>query len=165
MAYAATYKRRALAALFDIKGENKDVVNWCGDHLPPLPKNANSRTKVDAKQLYFIGPDHWILHSDLAEEDTLEQVLKPTEAPSSVSIVKISDTMAFFDVTGADADQVMATACPMDLHPSVFGDDSVSFTEVFSLRALVMRSPQGFVFAVEQSYGAMIENYLGRALR
>lgn len=165
MAYTATYERRELAALFDIKGKSKDVLDWCGAHLPPLPKHANSYTTIDTKNLYFVGPDHWILHSELSEEVALEAALKPTEAPSFVSIVKVSDTMALFDVTGADAEQVMATACPMDLHPSVFSADAVSFTEMFGLRALVLRSPQGFAFAVEQSYAVMVEDYLGRALR
>ena len=95
----------------------------------------------------------------------MEAALKPADAPANISIVKISDTLAFFEVVGVDADQIMAIACPMDLHPSVFGSNDVSYSEVFGLRALIMRRGDGFEFAVEQSFGTMIEDYLRRALR
>ena len=165
MAYDVTYKRLALSALFDLKGSSKDIWKRSGEYLPARPEKHNSRGVDGTRQIWFIGPDHWILRDDLSQEEALETALKPAEAPSNISIVKISDTLAFYEVVGADADQIMAIACPMDLHPLAFGYNDVSYSDVFGLRAIIMRRDDGFEFAVEQSFGTMIEDYLQRALR
>ncbi len=165
MAYDVTYKRLALSALFDLKGSSKAIWKRSGEYLPSRPEKHNSRSVDGTRQIWFIGPDHWILRDDLSQEEALETALKPAEAPSNISIVKISDTLAFYEIVGADAHQIMAIACPIDLHPLVFGNNDVSYSDVFGLRAIIMRRDDGFEFAVEQSFGTMIEDYLQRALR
>lgn len=77
--------------------------------------------------------------------------------------MRVSDTLTFFDITGPDAGEIMSIACPLDLHHTVFGDLDVTFTEVFGLKALLLRAIGGFEFAVEQSFGDMIADYLARA--
>ncbi|MBE1285205.1 MAG: sarcosine oxidase subunit gamma [Rhodobacteraceae bacterium] len=164
MPYDARYTRQGLSALFDLKGAMPDVRSWCGEAVPDFPATPNTRTEKDGRSLWFIGPNHWILRAPIEEEGHLDADLRPTEAPAEVSVVRISDTLTFFSVEGADAAQVMAVACPLDLHPSVFGPDAVTYTEVFGLKALVMQKGAGFEFAVEQSFGDMIDDYLTRAL-
>ncbi|MGI9388411.1 MAG: sarcosine oxidase subunit gamma, partial [Boseongicola sp.] len=63
-----------------------------------------------------------------------------------------------------DADQIMSIASPLDLHPSVFPENGATFSEVFGLKALILRQPEGFCVAVEQSFGDMIEDYFARAM-
>ncbi len=163
MRYDVSIARRGAFALFDLKGSEGSVRSWAGDALPSLPDRPNSRTEKDGTDLFFIGRDHWILRARLDREETFEVQLKPADCPPDISIVNVSDTMAFFQITGPDADQVMAIACPLDLHKSVFAPDAVTFTEVFGLKALVLRLEIGFEFAVEQSFGDMIDDYLTRA--
>ncbi len=163
MRYDVKCTRGGLSALFDLKGSQADLWGWAGDHLPPMPERPNTLTRTGGRSLYHIGPGHLILRADIADEETLERALAPAAAPPQVSIVRVSDTLTFFTVTGSDADQVMAIACPLDLHPAVFGDGAVSFTEAFGLKALVLRCAGGFECAVEQSYGDMMQDYLSRA--
>jgi sarcosine oxidase subunit gamma len=61
------------------------------------------------------------------------------------------DISALFDLKGDD------------LHPSAFSDTAVTFTEVFGFKALFHRAAGGFEFAVDQSFGAMVLDYLARA--
>lgn len=160
MAYDVTITRLPLQALFDLKGGADAVQKWCGKALPPLPARANSFSEKSGRTLQWIGPDHWILRAEIGEEDALLAALRPEAAPTEVSVVLISDTLAFFTVTGPDAEQVLAVATPLDLRD--LADDSVTLTEAFGTKAVVRRIAGGYELAFDQSYAAMIAEYLDR---
>jgi len=161
-AYDVTVTRLPLRAVFDLRGPQPALADWC-DGLPDFPAEPNRSTANDRMTLCHIGANRWLLLADLAAETPLLAALRPAEAPPHISIVRISDTLTFFAIAGPDAAEVMAMGCPMDLHPSVFGPDATSFTEVFGLRALVRRSDGGFDVAVDRSYADLIDDYLTRA--
>ncbi|NVO58443.1 sarcosine oxidase subunit gamma [Rhodobacteraceae bacterium B1Z28] len=163
MSYDIQITRQSLNALFDLKGASAAIESWAGNALPNLPDQPNSRTEKEAVELYHIGRDHWIARAPVGQEEALEARLKPNDCPADVSIVRISDTLTFFRVTGSQAGEVMAIACPLDLHDSQFGDDTVTYTDLFGLKALVMRCKDGYELAIEQSFGDMVEDYLARA--
>lgn len=160
MPYDVIIERLAPFALYDLKGSAQALKDWTGI---TLPNAANRLTHSDTTKLCHIGPSHWFLRAPLAEEEGLEQALKPTDAPPDISIVRISDTQTFFRITGPDAAQVVSIGCPVDLFKTNFPKDAVSFTEFFQLKALILRAPDGFEIAVEQSFGNMIADYLNRA--
>lgn len=164
MAYTVSIKRLPIYALFDLKGSKSALNRWVGDGLPNFPDTPNHLNRCDDVALCSIGPCRWLLIADLDQEAILEGKLKPDRAPPDISIVRISDTQTFFQVTGEDAEQVLSIGTPLDLHPAVFGDDAVSRTEFFGVSALMRRTTGGFEVAVEQSFGDMIEDYLTRAL-
>ena len=164
MSYDVTFRRCGLTALFDLKGVAEAVTAWVGDALPDFPNRPNHRSEKDGAEVFYIGRDHWITRAPLEQEEALEARLNPTNCPADISIVRVSDTMTFFRVTGPDAGEIMAIACPLDLHDTVFGPDAVTYTEVFGLKALVMRCQDGFEFAVEQSFADMIDDYVARAM-
>lgn len=161
MAYDVTIARLPLQALFDLKGRAEAVAAWCGKALPPMPARPNSATEAAGCMLQWIGPDHWILRADIAREDALLAALRPDEAPADLSVVLISDTLAFFAITGPDADHLLAVATPLDLRG--LSEDSATMTEAFGTKALTRRIPGGYEMAFDQSYAAMVADYLGRA--
>lgn len=163
MPYTARIDRLPLFALFDLKGPQAVLGDWC-NVLPPFPDAPNTLTRFDGTELCHIGPDHWLLRAALAAEPGWEEALRPGEAPPEISIVRISDTLTVFRITGPDAGEVMSIGCPLDLHPDVFGEAAVSYTEFFGLKALVLRCEGGFDCAVEQSFGDMIADDLRRAM-
>ena len=164
MSYDVQIKRQNLNALFDLKGSSGAVQNWIGDALPSLPNRPNTRANKGTTELYYIGRDHWFVRAPLEAEEMLQAQFKPADCPADISIVRVSDTMTFFSVTGPEASEIMSIACPLDLHDTVFVDHAVTYSEVFGLKALVMRCNGGFEFAVERSFGDMVEDYLARAM-
>lgn len=160
MSYDVKIERQTLNALFDLKGDPEVVQNWVETSLPSRP---NTRAMQEAFEVYYIGRNHWIVRASLELEEALEAQLKPTDCPADISIVRISDTLTFFSVAGPQAAEVMAIACPLDLHVTAFDEDAVTYSELFGLKALVMRCEAGFEFAVEQSFGDMVQDYLTRA--
>ena len=164
MSYDARAARLPVQALFDLRGDPVALVAWGGAVLPALPDVPNSRTCAEDVMLCHLGPRRWLLRAPPDRESALTDALRPETAPPEISLVRISDTLAFFRITGPEAAEVMAICCPMDLHPSVFDEAAASHTEAFGLRALVMRCADGFDLAVEQSFGAMLEDCLARAI-
>ncbi len=166
MSYDAAFARLPVNACFDLKGAESALVEWIGaEMLPGFPADANRCRKANGVSLDHVGPRHWLLQADIDREDELNGALRPHEAPAEVSIVRISDTMATFRITGTDAAHMLAIGCPLDLHEAAFPEDAVSFTEFFGQKALVRRCVGGFEVSVEQSFGDMTEDYLTRALR
>ena len=111
-----------------------------------------------------IGRNRWLLRAPLDQENAIETVLGPEKAPPEISIVRVSDTLTFFRITGPDAANILSIGCPLDVHPAAFGPDSVTYTEFFGLKALVLRCKGGFDAAIEQSFGDMIADYLSLAM-
>ena len=164
MGYNASIQRKGADALFDLKGLKPTVQKYAGASLPNFPDSVNTATVKNDISLMHIGCNHWLVRASLDQEAAVEEALKPSEAPFDVSIVCISDTLTIFSVTGPDADQIMSIATSLDIHPTVFPATGATFSEIFGLKALIIRQPGGFLFAVEQSFGDMIEDYLTRAL-
>ena len=162
MSYDVIIVRQPISALFDIKGSREKLSAWTQSASLNYPKKANSKTFENNLHLYFIGPEHWILRADLVDEDHLIDILKPEHAPEDISIVKISDTLTFFSVVGPDASEIISIATSLDTHVSVFGETSVSFTDIFGQKGLITRCQEGFEFAVDRSFGDMIDDHLAR---
>lgn len=163
MSYNVNITRQGISALFDLKGDRDALGEWARNCLPDFPTAPNSLTRANGISLLHIGRNHWVARAGIDRENKLSSALEPEAAPPDISIVRISDTLAFFDITGPDAAAVMAMACPLDLHPAGFGDNVVTFTEVFGLKALLLRVKDGFEFGVEQSFADMIAESLRRA--
>jgi len=154
MSYNVKIVRENLSALFDLKGEKSEMREYLQNFYGPIPLTPNTCNSNGAWKLMYVGPKHWILKAPIDDEDT----------PKSLSIVLISDTLTFFSLSGEDASDIMSIATSMDLNPGIFGDDNATFSEVFGLKALISREENGFQFAVDQSFGNMVSDYLERTL-
>ncbi len=159
MAYAVEINRLALSALFDLKGAQPALGKWLGASAPPFPQAHNTASVHDDQELYWIGPDHWLFRAPLEREADL--VHRPV--PDDASVVLISDTLAFTQISGEDAAQIISIACPLDIRPSSFRQNAVTYTEAFGLKALLIRRTVGFELAVERSFADLLEDHLTRA--
>ena len=90
---------------------------------------------------------------------------KVRSSSSDVSVVLVSDTLTFFSVSGTGAKDIMAIASPLDFYETKFRENSVTFSEVFGIKALIKRVENGFEFGVDQSYGDMVEDYLSKSIK
>ncbi len=160
MPYDVNIERQPLSALFDLKGAQKVLEKWTKLTLPDMPNRFAENNGVF---LCHIGPDHWLLRAPLNQEAALNAQLKPADAPADISVVRISDTQTFFRITGPDVAEVISIGCPMDVHETAFPLNGVSFSEFFTVKALILRNTSGFDVAIEQSYANMIADYLNRA--
>lgn len=161
MAYDATVSPLPMAALLDLKGDPAAILPRLAD-LGLATAHAGRMTRSGALALLHPGRQHWLLLAPLAREDELLSALQPDAQQPDALVLAVSDAYAFFSITGPDADQILAIACPLDVDRSRFPDDGAVFTEVFGQKALLMRRGAGFELAVERSYAPMMRDYFSR---
>ena len=164
MTYNVKIERKLLNALFDIKGPTEDVKSHLKKHIKSIPIKPNSFVSQGNLKILYVGPDHWILMAPIADEQQLISALRPYDCPASISIVLISDTLTFFNIEGSDAFNIMSIASPLNLNSDAFTSEAATFSEVFGLRALILRHGDGYQFAVDRSFGDMVSDYLDLTL-
>ncbi len=163
MGYDVIIERPGLQAVVDLQGEPAAIADWIGAALPPLPEKPNTASEKNRLALYWVGRERWLLRADPEREDELLALTRSDAAPVDISIVPVSDSLQFFSITGPDAGEIVGIGSPLDVHPSVFPANGASFTDLFGVRGLIVRRADGFEFAVERSFGDMIEDCLARA--
>lgn len=163
MSYDVDIRKLGLSAIFDLKGSMDDLRPRIADLVPAFPDRTNTAMGSGDLELYWVGPDHWLLRGPIEREAELLKSIDPSSAPEGVSIVLVSDILAIFRIAGPDADRIMAIASPLDTHRNAFPANGVTFTEAFGLKALVIRRDDGFELGCDQSYGDMVADYLERA--
>jgi len=164
MTYDVKIQRKLLNALFDIKGSIRDVKSHLKEHIKSFPIEPNSYISEGNWKILYVGPNHWILMAPIAEEEALVSSLRPYDCPASISIVLISDTLTFFCIDGPDAFDIMSIASSLNLNADVFTPQTATFSDIFGLKALIIRDGDGYQFAVDQSFGEMVSNYLDLTL-
>jgi len=164
MSYDVEIRELDLSAIFDLKGPMEHLKPRISGLAPAFPDRANTATRSGDMEFYWIGPDHWLLRGPIEGENELIATIDPSAASGDISIVLISDTLAFFSISGPDADQIMAIASPLDTHRSAFPANGATFTEAFGLKALVVRRDDGYDLGCDRSYGDMVADYLLRAV-
>ena len=65
MIYDVDIKQLSLMALFDLKGTQSALAEWCGEVLPAFPEQAMRMTFKDQRELMFVGPEHYLLRAPL----------------------------------------------------------------------------------------------------
>ena len=101
-----------------------------------------------------------LAHGD--EEGQLHDSLSPYGAGLDCRSLLVRDAYTIFTVTGNQADDILAIASPLDTRRTIFGDDGATYTELFGIRALVLRRPDGYIVAIERSYADMITKYFDK---
>ena len=162
MPYSVSATRMPRSALFDMKGRPDSIEAWSGGILPEFPDVPNSYSYGTRTELYWVGQEHWLMRSPIDLEESLCRDLRPEEAPASVSITLVSDAYAFFEITGADARELLAVASPLDVDamPLRFA----TFTEAFGQKALLIGREGSFEIAVENSFSSMFADCFSRAI-
>lgn len=158
MPYDVTIKGPERLAVFEIQGE----LGALGSRLlPPRPNQPCCLTRLDDRLLLWLGPHRWLLIAPPDHEVRLDAAFCASVHPDT-SVALISDSLAFFALTGRDADVALSIMCPLDLHTDAFGADSCAQTDGFGVRALVLRQGGGWLMAVEQPCAAYIATQLAQ---
>ena len=156
MGYQTTIKKLGLSTIFDIKGDASAASKRLSHLGLALPSEANTATENDGQHLCWVGEDHWLLLAPAEKENQLLDTLAPHHPAMDCRVVLVSDAYTFFEVTGNQADEILAIASPLDIRPINFPDNAATYSELFGIRSLIMRRQNGYLIAVERSYADMI---------
>lgn len=85
---------------------------------PPL--QANTVKQAGDNRLFWLGPDEWLVITPAGQQTAVkESLLKALDGVFS-SVVDNTSGLTMIEITGEHAADLLATDCPLDLHPRAF---------------------------------------------
>lgn len=124
-AHGITLKECPYRSVITLRGTRADGgFAAAGEKLlgQPLPEKVGEVAgEADARQTLCLGPDEWWLTDPAEDPAPLMQALGEALSGIFASAVDTSDNWFALEVSGPRARDLLAKACPLDLHPRSFG--------------------------------------------
>ena len=100
------------------------------------PEHPNTCVSSEHCRLAWLGPDEWLLIG--VHEDFGPAPLEERLAPLHHALTALSGGQTILRVGGENWRYVLASACPFDLHPRVFGEGACAQTVIAYTNVLLM---------------------------
>ena len=118
---------------------------------PPL--KANTMVESGDFRIYWLGPDEWLVITPTDQQGKVQADL--TKALDGVfsSVVDNSSGLTLVEVSGTNAGALLATDCPLDLHPTVFKAGQCAQTRLAKAGMTIapLRKGKGFEVIIRRS--------------
>ena len=85
---------------------------------PPL--EANTVKQAGEHRIFWLGPDEWLVITPAGQQAAVKADLMKALDGVFASVVDNSSGLTMIEITGDHAADLLATDCPLDLHPRVF---------------------------------------------
>ncbi|AXS42195.1 sarcosine oxidase subunit gamma family protein [Breoghania sp. L-A4] len=85
-----------------------------------LPLEANTVAEAAGVTVYWLGPDEWLILTPPGAEHALIATLREALSGVHCAVVDVSGNRALIRMSGAEAREILAKGCSLDLHPRSF---------------------------------------------
>ncbi len=85
---------------------------------PPL--EANTVKQAGDNRIFWLGPDEWLVVTPAGQQSAVKEALLKALKGVFSSVVDNTSGLTMLEITGENAADLLATDCPLDLHPRVF---------------------------------------------
>lgn len=132
----------------------------------PLPKEVNRAVDGDAARCLRLGPDEYLLVLSDARKVAVVERLARALADRHHALVDVSARLIALELAGPAVRDALAAACPLDLHPKVFGPDQATRT-LFGKAEIVLDclAPERLRLLVNRSLAPYVRHLLAEAGR
>ena len=122
------------------------------------PTQPNTWVQGPTGRIVWLGPDEWLVISDLGVMDTQEADLRAAVVPHGGAAVDVSGQRILLTLRGRHLRDVLAKGCALDLHPRVLKAGASAQTTLgqAGIVLLARDDPDEFTILVRQSFA----NYL-----
>ena len=84
------------------------------------PTKANTVVESGDYRIYWLGPDEWLIVTPAGKQGELREALQKALDGVFSSVVDNSSGLTMLHISGDNAGALLATDCPLDLHPREF---------------------------------------------
>lgn len=84
------------------------------------PSEPNTVIDSGDFRIYWLGPDEWLVVTPAGQQDKIKSSLLANLDGAFCAVVDNSSGLTMLHVTGENAGALLATDCPLDLHPREF---------------------------------------------
>jgi sarcosine oxidase subunit gamma len=96
-----------------------------------LPKSSGGRAVAGERVAIWMGPDEWLIQSTQDMAADLERGFREALGSRHYAVVDVSSGYTVIDIEGANVRAVLASGCPLDLHPRAFVEGQCTQTHFF----------------------------------
>jgi len=123
-----------------------------------LPIEANTMIESSDNRIYWLGPDEWLIVTPTAQQAKIQAELRTALEGVFSSVVDNSSGLTMLEVTGDNAANLLASDCPLDLHPRVFKPGQCVQTRLAKAGMTIapMRKGNGFEVIIRRSFADYI---------
>jgi sarcosine oxidase subunit gamma len=163
MTYAATLAELPLHAAIELRGDRDGIAAAIAAARLGLPRAPNTMWRDGDRRVLWIGPDNWLIMAPPGQEAALFTALDAAIGRAG-SVVILSDSLRSFSLAGAEAADVLAQGCAVDLDQRCFGPDSCTCTALAKVAIVLVRTENGFETVVDRSYQGYLRSWIARAI-
>lgn len=118
------------------------------------PTRANTVIDKGDYRIYWLGPDEWLIVTPAGQQGELRAKLQQALAGVFSAVVDNSSGLTSVHITGDNAAALLATDCPLDLHPSVFKPGQCAQTRLAKAGMTLSPLPDnnGFEVIIRRSF-------------
>lgn len=118
------------------------------------PTEANTMLESGDNRIYWLGPDEWLVVTPTGRQASIQaDLLRALDGVFS-AVVDNSSGLTLLEITGDNAAALLATDCPLDLHPLAFKPGQCAQTRLAKAGMIVapMRKGEGFEVIIRRSF-------------
>ena len=155
-----------IAAAWNVQGDAsradfaEQVTRQFSIALPTVP---NTTARGDALTAFWLGPRSWLLVAEPARSP-LADFVKKRDALNAAggALFDLSASRVVYRLAGARATDVLASGCPLDLHPSAFRSGDCAQSLFGRVNTLLYKSDDAptFLIMVARSFARDVRQAL-----
>jgi len=113
--------------------------------FPASPNSFYDDTKV---RVIWLGPDEWLILTDVTELDSLKDDLTRALIKSHSALVDVSDNSTIIEIKGRYSRAVLMKGCSLDIHPSVFQTGCSAQTDLGLANIILLKTADDPVYQI-----------------
>ena len=130
-----------------------------------LPVQANTASVGHGRQLFWLGPDEWLLKAPAGAGEALEADLRAALAGKHFSVVAVGGGNTTLSLQGPAAADLLSRGCPLDLHARSFPDGSLAQSHISKANVVLycLQAEQNYEVTVRRSFAEYLFKWLCEA--
>ena len=113
--------------------------------FPASPNSFYDDTKV---RVIWLGPDEWLILTDVTELDSLKDDLTRALIKSHSALVDVSDNSTIIEIKGRYSREILMKGCSLDIHPSVFQTGCSAQTDLGLANIILLKTADDPVYQI-----------------
>ena len=138
----------------NLRGSAVDIESVTAVSLPTV---ANTVVSLDARTVWWMGPDEWLLRDS---GRGFAAKWSESLAGESASVVDLSDGYVALTVAGTHARDVLAKGCTLDLRPMSFTTGVCAQTAIARTAVLIAATDEGIDIVVRRTFAEYLALWL-----
>ena len=128
----------------------------------PLPQQANQFVEEDRKQVFWLGPNEWLLVAQDTQSPQLTGDLRKIFTGQHATVTDLSGAAVVLQLQGTHAAEILSKGCTLDLHPDHFKGGDCAQTGLAKANMLLACRSAGkaYTLVVRRTYAEYLLQWL-----